>query len=169
MAVALTLRERSRIVFPLLVVSWAVDAASKRLAVRYLGDGRVHSYLGDLFRLEFSENNGAFLSLGSELPPDARFWLLTVGLGATLLALLVYIFRTSTVSRLGLAGLTLICAGGLCNWIDRLLFGGYVIDFMNLGIGGLRTGIFNIADLLIEAGAIMLLWDMYRSPGRRRE
>jgi signal peptidase II len=52
--------------------------------------------------------------------------------------------------------LTLIVAGGAANLLDRLAYGA-VVDFLNLGIGGrLRTGIFNVADLAIAAGAAVL-------------
>ncbi len=162
-----TLRQRSRLILPLLLIPWGLDEITKRLAVRYLGNGEFYSYWGDTFRLELSENNGAFLSLGSNLPPALRFWLLTVGLGLSLFCLLAYIFRSRALSSRSIAGLTLICTGGLSNWLDRLLFGGYVIDFMNVGIGSLRSGIFNVADLLIEAGAILVLVDMYRTRERR--
>ncbi len=162
-----TLRQRCRLILPLLFISWALDEVTKRLAVHFLGNNEVHSYWNNVFRLELSENNGAFLSLGSDLPPAMRFWLLTVGLGVSLICLLIYTFRSSSISARTVAGLTLICAGGLSNWLDRLLFSGYVIDFMNVGIGGLRSGIFNVADLLIEAGAILVLVDMYRAPARR--
>jgi signal peptidase II len=53
--------------------------------------------------------------------------------------------------------LSLIAGGGLSNLIDRIAYGGYVIDFLNIGLGGLRTGIFNIADVAIMVGAISLI------------
>ena len=46
----------------------------------------------------------------------------------------------------------LIIGGGLGNLIDRILNQGAVIDFMNIGIGPIRTGVFNVADLAILAG-----------------
>ena len=38
-----------------------------------------------------------------------------------------------------------------------------VIDFMNVGIGSLRTGIFNVADMAIMLGAGILVLEGYRS------
>jgi signal peptidase II len=49
----------------------------------------------------------------------------------------------------------LIVGGGVSNLIDRLRYGGYVVDFLNVGIGSLRTGIFNVADMAIMAGVII--------------
>jgi len=53
-------------------------------------------------------------------------------------------------------GLTLVAAGGVSNLIDRLLRGS-VTDFMNLGVGALRTGIFNVADVAIVVGALLVV------------
>ena len=62
-----------------------------------------------------------------------------------------------------LLGAALIVAGGASNWIDRLATGS-VIDFMNIGIGPLRTGIFNVADVAILGGVVLLV---FAQGGRR--
>ena len=58
--------------------------------------------------------------------------------------------------------MVLIAAGGMGNLVDRVLRDGRVIDFMNLGLGPVRTGIFNVADVQIMVGLGLLLL------GRRR-
>ena len=50
-----------------------------------------------------------------------------------------------------------VIAGGLGNLLDRLFNGFRVIDFMNFGIGNLRTGILNVADLSITFGVIIFI------------
>jgi signal peptidase II len=59
--------------------------------------------------------------------------------------------------------LALVAGGGISNLIDRLLYDGRVTDFLNVGIGGVRTGIFNVADMAIMAGALLLLVNMRAS------
>ncbi|MHB9099271.1 MAG: signal peptidase II, partial [Syntrophales bacterium] len=54
---------------------------------------------------------------------------------------------------------------GIGNLIDRILNDGAVIDFMNIEVGGLRTGIFNIADVVIMLGAGMLVFIVLRNRG----
>ena len=56
-----------------------------------------------------------------------------------------------------MVGLSLFVAGGASNWIDRVIRGS-VVDFINVGIGPLRTGIFNVADVAIMLGAGVLLF-----------
>jgi signal peptidase II len=56
-----------------------------------------------------------------------------------------------------LISLALIFAGGIGNIIDRLLFEKHVSDFINIGIGDLRTGIFNFADVYVTLGVISFL------------
>jgi signal peptidase II len=54
-----------------------------------------------------------------------------------------------------LVGACLFVAGGISNLADRVIRGS-VVDFMNVGVGPLRTGIFNVADLAIMAGALLV-------------
>jgi len=137
-------------------LSIALDQVTKVLATDAFKGKPTLSYLGDTFRFQFATNEGAFLSLGGNLPESARFWLLTVGVGGLLLAITVQALR-NPVDTANLTGYALIVSGGFSNWIDRARFGGVVVDFMNMGLGSLRTGVFNIADLAILAGIGVLL------------
>jgi signal peptidase II len=66
-----------------------------------------------------------------------------------------------------LVGLALVIGGGVSNWIDRAVRGS-VVDFMNIGLGWLRTGVFNIADVALMAGAATLLLAELRKGAHRR-
>ena len=66
------------------------------------------------------------------------------------------------------AFLSLGAGGGLSNWLDRLLHGGAVTDFVSLGLGPLRTGVFNLADVFIVAGVALLLLHSLQPGGSRR-
>jgi len=58
-----------------------------------------------------------------------------------------------------------IAGGGISNIYDRMFNNGHVIDFMNAGIGPVRTGIFNVADMAITGGIIvMLFWVFTKKP-----
>lgn len=138
-------------------VSVGCDQATKHIATSRLQMRPPQSYLGDLFRLQYAENRGAFLSMGADLSHGARWWLLTVGVAGILLALLIYSLASKELTRIHVASFALIFSGGVSNLIDRMTQGGVVVDFMNLGIGPVRTGIFNVADLAIVAGVIALV------------
>ena len=60
--------------------------------------------------------------------------------------------------------LSYILAGGIGNLIDRISNNGLVTDFMNVGIGPVRTGIFNIADIGVMFGAAVLVFCLYKNP-----
>ncbi|MGZ3688976.1 MAG: signal peptidase II, partial [Bdellovibrionota bacterium] len=77
---------------PLLLIATVIsDQATKSLAIAHLKWQGSLIYLGNLFRLEYSENPGAFLSLGSRLSPELRFWLLTVFVAAFLIGALIFL------------------------------------------------------------------------------
>jgi len=143
-----------------LVLSTSVgcDQVTKIVARDQLeGVGRL-SYLGDTFRLVLIENHGAFLGMGSEMPEWVRTSIFVGVVSLALVAFLVWILRTPELSKVSVVGAALVVGGGIGNVIDRVLFEGGVTDFLNIGIGTLRTGIFNVADVWIMLGAAMMLF-----------
>jgi len=154
-------RRRWLVVFVLLVGTIALDQVTKVIAKATLRTAATQSFLADTFRLTYAENRGAFLSLGAALPQAARFWVLEVGVALVLVALLVHSIIGKKVDLTQAAAYALVVGGGLGNWIDRVLRGGLVVDFLNLGIGPVRTGVFNVADVAIMAGAALLLLSGY--------
>ncbi|HOZ79575.1 MAG TPA: signal peptidase II [Ferruginibacter sp.] len=140
----------------LTLISW--DRASKELAKEHLKDKAPLTYLNDTVRFQYAENTGAALSMGDSLPQAASFWLLGMLPLAIILLMAGYAIKHSgEMSNAKLVSFNLMVAGGLGNIYDRIVFDRHVTDFMNIGIGDLRTGIFNFADVCITAGAIFLL------------
>ncbi len=139
------------------------DQVSKHVAAEHLLGAAPRSYLGDSLRLEYAENSGAFLSLGANLPSSARTAIFVVGTGALLLGCGVAAIRQRGPT-LGLLGLALVFGGGVSNLFDRIAHGA-VIDFLNVGVGSLRTGIFNVADMAIMLGVALILF----APNRRTD
>ncbi len=130
------------------------DQATKSVAKEYLPRNHVLSFAHDTFRLHYTENAGAFLSFGSALPEKARMVLFTIGNGAILFGILGFLLFAPVLPKATTVFLALIAGGGLSNLVDRIAYGGSVVDFLNIGIGSLRTGIFNIADVAIMAGVV---------------
>ena len=127
------------------------DRVTKHAAATFLSGLPARSYLADTVRLGYAENTGGFLSLGAELPFAVRTGLFTVGTGL-LLCGLVFIAIRGRWNRLSTLGLALFVAGGASNWVDRVTQGS-VVDFLNVGVGPVRTGVFNVADMAIMLGA----------------
>src|SRR6185436_2355927 len=127
---------------------------TKHFATVALSGEPGRSYFADIVRLEYAENEGAFLSLGATLPAAARTGLFTIGTGLILLALVGTALRLRWRGWL-LIGTALVIAGGTSNWIDRVI-AGKVVDFIVVGVGPLRTGVFNVADVAIMVGMTVL-------------
>jgi signal peptidase II len=136
------------------------DQATKVYAVRNLKGQPPQSYLADTIRIHYVENPGAFLGMGGQLDPQLKYWVLTIPTAVILVWVLLFVFTSRTIDCWTFVALAMIVAGGIGNSIDRFRLGGLVIDFLNLGFGEKvwqRTGIFNVADMAITAGFIMLL------------
>ncbi len=139
------------------LVTVGIDQWTNVLAVRHLPVDP-WTYLNDTFRLQLAYNTGAFLGMAGTWSESARFWLLTVLNGVFLVGLagvLVWHWRMPLGRFIAGVG---ILAGGIGNMIDRVTNAGKVTDFMNLGLGPVRTGIFNVADMAITGGALLLAW-----------
>jgi signal peptidase II len=161
-----------RIVLILLVagiIAW-IDQVTKSIAREQLANSPPIILINDIIRVYYSENSGAMLGLGANLPPNLRFWLLSVVAGLMLIGMLVFAWRSESLDIMGVLGTGLLVGGGVSNLIDRII-SGRVIDFMNIGIGNLRTGIFNVADVAIMIGAgLVIVWSLrQRDAGGSRE
>jgi len=113
--------------------------------------------LSGVFRFQYTENTGAFLGLGARLPEPVRFWLLIVLVGGVLIGMLRFVWTSQEINSMGVLGGALVVGGGIGNLIDRIFNAGAVIDFMDMGVGNLRTGIVNVADVAITVGVGILL------------
>jgi signal peptidase II len=129
---------------------------------------KTFSYLGDTLRLQLTYNRGAFLSLGHSLPDVLRHSIFTVGICFILLGALAFALLSKSGAFSVVLAVSLFIAGGVGNLIDRILHDGTFVDFLNVGIGSLRTGIFNVADVAIMGGAALLLFTTLRKHKKNR-
>lgn len=141
----------------LLVSCIGCDQATKHIAKASLEMAPPQSFFNDFLRLQYAENPGGMMSFGADLPESVRFWFLTVFVGLLLAAILLYLLVSQRVTPFQTTALSLVVAGGSSNLLDRLLHDGHVIDFLNIGIGSIRTAIFNLADVIILFGTFLLL------------
>ncbi len=159
-----TTYKRVIVISLILLTLIAFDHSTKWMAIQYLADtGETYRFCGDLFRLQYAENTGAFLSLGAGLPDGVRAYIMT-GLNTVILgALLLYIVFSKNIALLPLYAFTLVAAGGIGNLIDRIFRHGRVVDFMNMGLNinqfQIRTGIFNVADVAIMVGLFLIIFN----------
>jgi len=159
---------RLLLLFLVLMLGIGCDQGTKYLAQKELSSAPPISLIGDVFRFQYAENNGAFLSVGSGLQESYRFYLLTLLPVLFLLGLFFFVVFSRRLRLFEVISYSLIIAGGFSNLFDRILRDGFVVDFMNMGIGRLRTGIFNFADVSIMLGIFMMLalniTQKYRKP-----
>jgi signal peptidase II len=142
------------------------DGVTKHMAVEHLAGLPTRSVLADTIRVGYAENRGGFLGLGEDLPESIRTALFSFATGAFLVLLAGFAWRTGWQGWRAVA-VALFVAGGFSNWVDRL-GDGRVVDFLNVGVGGIRTGIFNFADVAILSSIVLYLSAEYIASRRRR-
>ena len=149
----------------LLLSTAGCDQLTKKVAQAELVSTRPISLLNNLIRLEYAENRGAFLSIGERLPSPILLLFSSLLAGAAIFILVRLSLQNRDVKPSMLVGLSLIAGGSMGNLIDRVLNAGAVVDFLNVGIGQIRTGIFNVADVAILIGVFVLILLMSKKPG----
>jgi len=160
------MRRRRRIILVLLLIVACVgcDQITKKIAKSHLPKTKTLSYASDTLRLDYTENTGGVLSFEYCLPEMFRGSILTIAVSVFLWLLFLCLSFASGLRPLSVIALSLICGGSLSNLLDRIALGGYVVDFLSVGWGGLRTAIFNVADAAITIGAMLLvisvLWNL---------
>jgi signal peptidase II len=156
--------KRSATLLLLLVLCVGCDRVTKDVAQQYLAFESPQSWFHDTLRLEYAENAGGFLSLGGGFSKAVRILLFQVFPAIWLVALALYLLFSSAPSMPLTVAWCLVLSGGVGNLVDHVFHDGRVIDFINLGIGSLRTGIFNVADVCITIGVALLVFQTLQRP-----
>lgn len=146
----------------LVFLSIAFDQISKIWVRNNFESYSEKSIIGDVFTLIKVENTGAFLGMGSELSEIPRILLLIILPVIVLISITLYTYIDKSLDKLSIIGFSLIIGGGIANIFDRIVFGS-VTDFLYINLGGIfKTGIFNIADLSVTTGMILILISSFK-------
>lgn len=138
------------------------DVVTKRIAEQALQPRHVpHDIVGDVLRFTLTYNTGAAFSMSLG---DYSRW----GFAIMATIVLVVLWRSlATADARDVwqgAAIGLVSGGALGNLVDRLRHEHGVVDFIDIGIGDIRFWTFNVADMGVTFGAIMLIIAMLKTP-----
>lgn len=137
-------------------VNYFLDRITKYIAIEHLKNKMPINIFNNLIILVYAENTGAFLSFGSNWNIYIKYIiLLIIPIIVCIFGLIYLMIKEEKFYRIII--LSSIIGGGIGNLADRLCNNFTVIDFINFGIGNIRTGILNIADISVTFGIIILL------------
>lgn len=155
-----TALNRNIFIVLLIVFNIAIDQISKAIVRGTMikgGKGQIN-VIKDYFQLIWVENEGAFLGMGSDMNPTLKLIFLLILPTLVLAYVIYYIVKTKELDRISLIAFCCIIGGGIANVFDRIVYG-EVTDFFFIKITEtIKTGIFNVADLSVTTGMIMLLF-----------
>ncbi len=135
-----------------------LDVLTKQWIVATLVMYEIRPVFGEFFRLTYTHNPGA--AFGINIGEHSRLFFLALSLVA--LVVLGWMYRVTPRSdTLRLTALALVCGGAVGNILDRLRYEAGVVDFIDIGFGGYRFWIFNVADSAVSVGAVLLLISFY--------
>lgn len=157
--------KQKRKILPLIIllITIGTDQYTKLLARSILEPSGEISFFYNFISFSLIKNHGGFLGIVSQLPERIQFFLLNICVSLLLLCCLVYLFvYKNSTTRYDIL-LAAIVGGGMSNLLDRLLHNGGVTDFLSIGVGTLRTGIFNLADVYILTGSFVIGYSLVRT------
>lgn len=160
-----------RITLTVIIVSFTIllDQFSKNLIRTNIGILEKVEVITPYISFLRVENSGAFLSSGEGVDQWIKYLLLTLlpSLGL-LITLLMSFYRMKELIYWNVLGLSLLMGGGISNIFDRFIYR-TVTDFIHINISPLNKGIFNIADIAIFTGILILICNIIirRSPLKR--
>lgn len=141
------------------------DLITKRIVELRLLPVPPVSLVGEWVQLRLVYNQGA--AFGLDLGPYSRWIFMALAMIAVIL-----LFRlsknspvTDTLRQLACG---LVAGGAAGNLIDRLRHANGVVDFIDVGVGAHRWPTFNLADMGVSCGAILLAISLWVEDSRRR-
>jgi signal peptidase II len=147
----------------LVAVIVGLDAVTKYIVQTTLVLYHPVPVLGDFFRLTYIYNPGA--AFGLHLGSYSRYIFLALTVVAVVVLFLWY-RSTPADDRLRLVAIASVTGGAIGNLIDRVRSHRGVVDFLDVGLGALRWPVFNVADIAVTTGAILLAISLWKEEQR---
>ncbi|MRH99769.1 signal peptidase II [Kriegella sp. EG-1] len=148
---------RNMLIITIVLLNIGCDQISKEVVRKNVETSDYIQLIGDNFILTNVENSGAMLGFGSNLSPMLKVIFLQVIPVLVLLVLLYRILRKKDLDKLMALAFASVIGGGIGNLIDRIVYGS-VTDFFFIEIGIFKTGIFNMADVSVTMGVLLILF-----------
>ena len=151
------MKQRKILILTLIVLlcNFLIDRITKIIAIDFLKGKESISLFYNTIVFKYTENTGAFLSVGSDFP-DGLKYIIFIILPVIICLFGLYYCAFKLTDKKMVIIIVSIIGGGLGNLVDRLFNDFRVVDFINFGIGTLRTGILNVADMSVTFGVIFL-------------
>lgn len=118
-----------------------------------------YEVISGFFNLVYVMNPGAAFGFLAGTSAAFRYIFFTGITAIAILLILYYLIKSKPDSILTVTSLTLIFAGAVGNFVDRIRFGA-VVDFLDVYIGNWHWPAFNVADSAITVGAVLMVWEM---------
>ena len=152
------------IYYVIAMIIFLVDQGSKWLVKTKMDLGQEISVIGDFFYITSHRNRGAAFGILQ----DQRWFFIVITI-IVVAALVWYIQKIkSQADKLLPVALSLVLAGALGNFLDRLLMG-EVVDFFKFNFGSYTFPIFNVADSAIVVGVALIILDTLLESRREKQ
>lgn len=148
---------RKALIVVLVLLNIGCDQLSKNVVRNNVDSKSYIEVIENHFILTNVENTGAMLGFGQDLPPLLKIIFLQLLPVVVLVILLMRILWKSHLKGWLIVAFAFVIGGGIGNLIDRIAYGS-VTDFFQIKIGIFRTGIFNMADVSVTIGILLLLF-----------
>ncbi len=141
----------------LVLLNVGCDQISKEVVREKVVPREYIELIDNHFILTNVENTGAMMGFGDSFPPYLKILLLQLLPVLVLFVLLFRILQKTNLNQWLVVAFAFVIGGGIGNLIDRIAYGS-VTDFFQIRLGFFRTGIFNMADVSVTSGVLLLLF-----------
>ncbi len=144
-------------IIALVLLNIGCDQLSKNVVRQRVAPQEYIQLIEDNFILTNVENTGAMLGFGANLSPILKLIFLQVLPVMVLIVLLFRVLQKSNMNKWLVVAFAFVIGGGIGNLIDRIAHGS-VTDFFHIKLGVFKTGIFNMADVSVTTGVLIILF-----------
>lgn len=144
------------VILAIVTLNIGCDQISKEIVRKNVSPMEYIQVVNDNFILTNVENTGAMLGFGEGLSPILKLIFLQGLPSIVLLILLARMLKKTNLNRWLVLAFAFVVGGGIGNLIDRIAYGS-VTDFFQIKLGIFKTGIFNMADVSVTIGVLLIL------------